>query len=94
MLREKYGGHLEDREFADYHLEIAAVVEADFKDIQKFAKTQSLDTVLYLDEHLCTFETSIAYLRNCLQTRELDVLFEESSGEAVRQEIEERLGEF
>ena len=40
MIRDRFGSHLEDRAFSDPHLEIAAVVEKDFKDVCKFVKSK------------------------------------------------------
>ena len=40
MLRDRFGSHLEERSFSDLHIEIAAIVEKDFKDVTKFAKSK------------------------------------------------------
>lgn len=38
MIRDRFGNHLGDKEFSDYHIQIAAIIEKDFQDVFKFAK--------------------------------------------------------
>lgn len=38
MIRERFGGWLGDKEYSDYHIQIADIVEKDWLDVFQYAK--------------------------------------------------------